>query len=491
MDEPNLSNESVGNRTRQSLLWYTIVPFSMEVLRFANSIILARILDPSDFGIIGIISVIMYYCDSYSDFGFGRAIIQKKNVEKGHYTSYFSFNITISLCFFLSAQLSSGAIAEFFNVPELASAIEVYSFLFLFTACAAGPTIKLSRELNFKTLAIINAIRVLIAMAVSLSLALNGYGFWSMIYSMISAQLVALILLLYVTRLFPKISLKIGYLKDLFHFGMWDFIGSQANLLADNMDKIIIGKILGTTALGFYDKAHGIARMPNDQISMRLSAISFSTFSRTQDDAGLLENYFSKMIIINAVLLFPVFLGLYWVADDFVLTLLGEKWVSMIECFKILLISFIFAALVNPINAMNNAAARVRPQTLIQVFLTIPMIGGLVIAAPYGIERVAMILLIYNVLFFLASFYLLNSYTKLGWNKLIKYLTPPTLLVAIMCFSLYILDILLSVDSEWQRLIWSIFVGGGVFGLSFLLLPFSQLRFLRKLVLSKLLQIKD
>ena len=102
----------------------------MQVLRFANSIILARILDPSDFGIIGIISVIMYYCDSYSDFGFGRAIIQKKNIHREHYSSYFSFNITVSLCFFLSAQLLSEVIAEFFGVPELAGAIEVFSFLF-------------------------------------------------------------------------------------------------------------------------------------------------------------------------------------------------------------------------------------------------------------------------------------------------------------------------------------------------------------------------
>ena len=186
--------------------------------------------------------------------------------------------MTVSLFFFVSAHLFSEAVAEFFGVPEITEAIEVFSFLFIFTAIAAGPITKLSRDLNFKTLAIINAVKVLISMAVSLSLALNGVGFWSMIYSMLSAQLVALVLLLYVTRLFPRVSFKFGYLKELFHFGLWDFLGAQVGLLGDNADKIILGKSLGTTALGFYDKAHGISRMPNDQISMRLSAIHFRRF---------------------------------------------------------------------------------------------------------------------------------------------------------------------------------------------------------------------
>jgi len=330
------------------------------------------------------------------------------------------------------------------------------------------------------------AVRVMVSIAVSLSLALNGFGFWSMIYSMISAQLVALVLLFYATRLFPKITLKFDYLKELYHFGLWDFIRSQVGLIGDNADKIIIGKVLGTTSLGFYDKAHGIARMPNDQISMSLSAISFSTFSRLQDDEALLENYFSKMIVINSVLLFPIYLGLFWVADDFVLTLLGEKWIPMIESFKILLISFLFFSISNPILAMNTASARVKPQTIIEIILTVPMIAGLILVSPYGIEMAAFVLLIFNLLFFLASYYLFNSYSKLGWIKLIKYLTPSSILVAIMCFTLFVLDGFLSEIREWQRLVWSIVVGCGVYGIFFLFLPFTQLKFLRKRVFSML-----
>ena len=135
---------------------------------------------------------------------------------------------------------------------------------------------------------------------------------------------------------------------------------------------------------------------------------------------------------------------------------------------------------------MNKAASRVKPQTLIEILLTIPMIAGLVVVVPYGIESAAMVLLIFNILFLLASYYLLNSYSKLGWNKLIKNLTPSSILVGTMCFALYILDSFLYVDNVWLRLVLSVFVGGSVYGIFFLLLPFGQLKFLREQFIIKL-----
>ncbi len=289
MSEPNLSNEEIADKTRKSLLWFTIVPFTMQVLRFGISILLARILSPSDFGLIGIISVLLYYCDSFSDFGFSKAIVQKKSIIQEHYSIFFTFNIVVSMCFFVAAQGFSGSIASFFETQDIGEALQVFSFLFLITAVSAGPLVKLKRELNFKAIAIIQAIRMSITMTLSLILALKGFAFWSIIYAMLFSHVIELLLLLYTTRQFPRISLEFGYLKELLHFGLWDFIGAQCRLVSENIDKIIIGKILGTTSLGYYDKAYGISRMPNDQISVRLSLISFSSFSRVQDDEELLE----------------------------------------------------------------------------------------------------------------------------------------------------------------------------------------------------------
>ena len=486
MKNSELSHSEVAHKTKQSLLWYTTVPFIVHFLRFANSIILARLISPSDFGIIGIVTVILYYCDSFSDFGFGKAIIQRDIITRHHFSSYFSFNISISLLFFISAQLFSETIADFFETPEIADAIEVTALLFLITACTAGPQVKLKRELNFKALAIIEAIKVTTSMATSLSLAINGYGFWSIIYAMLLAQTVSLVLLLYASRLMPAFCFNFKYLKELFHFSLWDFIGAQFKLVGDSADKIIIGKILGTSPLGFYDKALGLARMPNDQISLRLSHISFSSFSRIQNDSHELERYFFKIIILNSVILLPVLIGMLWVSEIFTLVLLGEQWLPLVTCLQIFAVSFIFTSFTNPIIAINSATARIKSQTLIRIMLTVALILGLIVATPYGIESAALVIMSFNIMMFFASYLLLNSYANFGWLKLITSLLPSMIIVACMCLALYVFELYFKATYEWQHLVLAILVGGISYAFAFLVIPFKRLAFLRKRIIARL-----
>ncbi len=486
MSESDKNTGSVAYRTRQSLIWYTTVPFTIHFLRFANSILLARLLSPSDFGIIGIITVILYYCDSFSDFGFGKAIIQRKEITRDHYTSYFSFNILVSLLFFLSAQFFSGNISSFYEIPELSAAIQACAFLFLITAVTAGAKVKLKRNLNFKSLAIIDGLRVAVQMATSLTLALHGFGFWSIISAMLLSNIFALILLLYVAKYVPRFSFDLSPLKNLFNFGLWDFIGSQFKLIGDSADKLIIGKILGADALGYYDKALGLARMPNDQISIRLSHISFSSFARIQNDKDELENFFFKILILNATLLFPILVGLIWISQSFVLVLLGERWLALVPSLQIFAISFIFTSLSNPVVAMNQAISQVKYQTLIQIGLTIFLVVGLLIFSDLGIESAALMILAFNFLMFIASYTLLNSTLKFGWGKLLVNLLPPISIVLGMSLALYVLSMFSNLMNDLWYLLFSLIIGGVSYSFLFLVIPFKKLGFLRNRVLRRL-----
>ncbi len=486
MTDSNFSKQQIAEKTKQSLIWYTTVPFIIHFVRFANSILLARLLSPSDFGIIGIVSVILYYCDSFSDFGFGKAIVQRRDISGQHYASYFSFNIMISMLFVAGGQLFAPSLAGFYEIPELEAAVRVYSLLFLITAFSSVAKIKLRRELSFKSLAIIEGIKVAIAMSISLTLAMKGFAFWAIIYAMLVSNSVAMVLLFVASGLVPRLSANLKPLRELLNFGAWDFIGAQFRLVGDSADKLIIGKVLGADFLGYYDKAFGLARMPNDQVSIRLSHISFSSFSRIQDDRTELEQSFFKIVILNATIVLPILVGLIWVSESFTAVLLGDKWLPIVPSMKILAASFIMVSLTNPIVAMNQAMAQVKHQTIIRIVLTVLLVFALLQVAPFGIQYAALAFLVFNALMFAASYALLKSHLGFGWSSLIISLLPPFFIVTCMSVALFAIHQFSGLGHGIAYLMAAIMTGGAVYALLFLMLPFSRLAFLRNRALTKI-----
>ncbi|TYK65761.1 lipopolysaccharide biosynthesis protein [Colwellia echini] len=481
------SVKDIDNRTKQGLIWYTVLPFLMHFVRIASAIWLARILSPSDFGIMGLVTVLFFYCDLFTSFGFSNAIIQRKTVNSIHYSSYFVFNIIISSGLFISFQLFSPSIAKYFSEPLLDDALKVFSIMFLLSACIAAPQANLKRNLNFKIMAIIEGTSMAISIVSSILLALNGFGFWSMIYSMILAQFVVLILTLITSRERLEFKFNGQAFKQLLNFGVWDFFWGQAVLLGENVDKLIIGKFLGTTQLGFYDKALGFAQMPNIQISRRLSQVSFSAFSRVQDDKAATSNYFTKIMALNAFICFPVFLGLSAVSRDFTLILLGDKWAPMISSLSLLSIAFLLASITAPIVSMNMAIGSIKQQTLIRFFCLIVLTVSLVMLVEEGIEAAAFVLILFYSVQLLASYYLLSYKFNWGWVKLLNLLWAPLVSAGVMYFVVSTIA-----DSTWFELrlmnfITAISCGVVTYVALFLLIPSSSWNYLRNKVINRLM----
>jgi O-antigen/teichoic acid export membrane protein len=480
------SVKDIDKKTKQGLIWYTALPFVMHFVRIASAIWLARILSPSDFGIMGLVTVLFFYCDLFTSFGFSNAIIQRKNVNSIHYSSYFVFNIVISSILFISFQLFSSSIANYFDEPLLIDALSVFSIMFILSACISAPQASLKRHLDFKIMAIIEGVSMAISIVSSIILALNGFGFWSMIYSMILAQFVVLILTLISSSERLEFKFNVQAFRQLLNFGLWDFFWGQAVLLGENVDKLIIGKFLGTTQLGFYDKALGFAQMPNIQIARRLSQVSFSAFSRVQGDKAATHNYFSKMMSLNALICFPVFLGLSAVSRDFTLILLGEKWAPMIDSLSLLSVAFLLSSITAPIVSMNMALGAIKQQTMIRFLCLIILTISLVVLVKRGIETAALALILFYSVQLVASYFLLNCKFNFGWKKLIDLLWAPLFSAGVM----YVVVITI-VDSSWFELRLLNFISAIACGVLtyvslFLAIPSTSWNYLRNNILNRI-----
>ncbi len=474
------SGADVSQKTKQSVMWYSTLPFATHMIRFLNSLLLARILAPEDFGIIGIITVILYYSDTFTDFGFAKAIINREQAPRAVYDTYFAFNLVISLLILIFAQLGANNIATFFEIPELEAAVQVFTLMVVITAMSAPMKVKMRRELNFKALALIEAFKVAVSISVSLTLAIKGYGFWALITAMLVSQAVTLIPLSVITRYVPLPVFSWALMRDLFRFGKWDFASGQLRLIANNIDKLIVGKSLGAAQLGFYDKALGLAKMPHDQISIKIANIAFSTFSRTRQNADELMYYFRRLTATNAVIICPLLAGFAAVAEPFVLLILGDKWAPMISSLVLLCAGFAISALANPVESINIASGKIVMQTMLSLVLTAGLVASMLVVVSAGIEAVATIVVVFHSLRAVSAGMLLCFHLRLPFVAVIAPLWLPLMASLIMFMGLRTADAsLLAQHSDFLRLMILIPTGALSYALLVWFIPSKDFAFIR------------
>lgn len=469
----------IGRKTVESILWYTIAPILLQIVRFGSTVILARILSPHDFGIIGIASAITFYCNNLSTFGLGNAIVQKKEITIDHVHTFFTINIFISiiLCFVFVSFAEN--ISNFFEIKELADVIKGYSLIFILTSFYTIGYTKLRRNLEFKQLSMNEITKTFFSVATSLTLALAGYQYWSLLIGSLVSVSIATVSINFRARILPRILFRKQAFVELYNFACWNFFSQQIRLVSEYLDKLIIGKFLGATPLGFYEKSFSIACMPNEQIANKIGVVAFSTFSRSQGDMEEIRYYFIRIFTITTFAVFPIYFGLFAVSDSFVLVLLGQKWEAMIPSFKILLVAFFVSSLSSIFSTANIACGNHKGDTKIRLAcLTVsaPCVG---LVAKNGIELVAVVIFLHNFLFLFCSTYLVKSKLSLSTQTIIKIIFPALTGAGLMLIIILIAHKLFFVNPNAIYLLLEIIFGTMIYGIWFLCTKFKEWHFMK------------
>lgn len=456
-EEDDLSK--IGEKTKQGLIWTTVGPSVFQIFRFVISIAIARILEPKDFGIMGVASIVIYYTNSLSNFGIGNALIQLKKVNNSHFKTFFSFNMAISLILAVMLCLSSGYLAYFFKVVELELVFKVVSLIFIITAFYAIPLALLRRNLMFKLITKIEIVKGFINIVTSLILAKYGFGYWSLVYGLLAGNLCSTIIAIFVSKWKPSFGFYVREFKEIINFSSWNFVSAQLILVGEHLDKFLIGKFLGPVQLGFYEKSFGISFMPIEHVSQKIGNVVFSTFSRVKTDESQLRYYFVRTLTINTLICFPVLIGLLSVADHFVIVLLGEKWAPMLPSYKILLFSFMFASLISCFNSLNLSCDNYKKQILARFFSLLCFGILLLLTVPSGIVGVSVSVLFYNLILFLCSYYAATKIISISLVKLIHVVLPAVLSSCLMYAVVKVFTSYLFYAYNLWNLVFLVFIG--------------------------------
>jgi O-antigen/teichoic acid export membrane protein len=318
-------------------------------LRVGSLMILARLLDPKDFGLVGMVTAITGVLSLFRDFGLSSATIQRVEVTVAQVSTLFWINVLVGmlLCFLLAA--ASPLVARFYHEPRLVSVTIALSTGFLFNALGIQHSAMLQREMRFAVLSTIDVVALMLSVATGIGMAIAGYGYWSLVATTIIPPFVTTVGLWIATKWVPGLPNRDAGIHSMLRFGGLVTLNSLIYYVAYNFDKVLLGRFWGAEAIGVYGRAYQIVNIPTENLNSAVGEVAFSALSRVQNDAARLKSYFLKGYSLVLALTVPVTIVGALCANDLILVVLGPKWGATAPIFRLLAPTILIFGMINPL----------------------------------------------------------------------------------------------------------------------------------------------
>ena len=403
-------------KIKSGFLWLLTGAGVQAVMRILFTAVLARLLTPSDFGLLASAMIVIGFADLFSQMGVGPALVQTKELSAEKISSAFTFSIGLGVLLILIFSFINPLIAAFFEMPNLLLILNVLIFLFPIKSFTQLSYSLLQRDFEFKELAGLDVVSYIIGYGgVGISLAYLGYGVWALVYGIFSQSIIYSILLYWLKP--HKMSMRVNNtaLNELLAFGKGFTIARFFNYWASKGDYLVVGKLLGAESLGFYSRAYGLMNAPKNILGKVVDTVMFSGFSKIQDDKKRLSESLNKALQLGMVVILPFTISGVILAPEIVYILLGDGWDKVIIPFKILVVGVIFRINTKILASSLKGIGKVNLIAKIQFYYLLLIILGSTIGAYFGgISLVAVCVLAVLIIYFL-MYYIAVSF-ELDYN---------------------------------------------------------------------------
>lgn len=340
---------SLKQKTISGILWSATDNFSQKGIAFIVGIVLARILTPKEFGLIGMITVFISLSESLINSGFSQALIRKKDCTETDYSTVFYFNLATGILFFGILYAAANSISSFFNEPQLESLVQVLGIILIIDSLTLIQRTTLAKRIDFKLQTKISVISSLFSGGLGIAMAYNGFGVWSLVYKTLSQQFMNSLLLWIWNKWRPMMIFSIKSFKELFTFGYKLLLSGLIDTTYRNLYYLIIGKYFSAQELGFYTRAQMFNDLPSANLTGIMSRVTFPVLAQLQEDPVKLKAGYKRMIKAIMFISMILMAGLAVIAEPLVIFLIGEKWRPSVLYLQLLT----FVGMMFPLHALN------------------------------------------------------------------------------------------------------------------------------------------
>lgn len=424
--------ESLKQKTVKGTIWSAIESFSVQGIQFIVMLIMARLLTPSDYGIVGMIAIFMAVSDSLINSGFSQALIRKTDRTEIDNSTVFYFNIVIGFILYGILFFTAPLIARFYNEPILIPVLRIFAIILIFNSVTVVQIAQFTIKIDFKTQAKATLSSVIISGGIGIFLAYKGYGVWALVIQQLIKSFLNTIILWFLSSWRPVFAYSWQSFREMFKFGSKLLASGLIDTLYNNIYALVIGKVYRAADLGYYSRSSSFSNFASASLTGIIGRVSYPVLCSIQnDDQRLCEGY-SKLMRVQSFIIFPLMIGMASVAKPMILTLLTEKWIYS----AVLLVPICFAGMWYPVHALNLSVLKVKGRSdlflKLEIIKKILGIAILVGTVPLGLYWMCWGSVLSSIICLLINTHYTKRLINLGFLQQIKDLLPTLSLSAVM-----------------------------------------------------------
>ncbi|WP_017495379.1 lipopolysaccharide biosynthesis protein [Flavobacterium sp. WG21] len=477
-----MHDTSLKSTAIKGVVWSAVDKFAIQFGQFIVGIVLARILLPEDFGVIGMLTIFIALSQTFVESGLGTGLIQRQNRTHIDFSTVFVFNLAVSVFFYALLFFSAPYIASFFNQPKLIDLLRVLGLILILNAFAVVQRTKLTIAIDFKSLAKSNVIGMIAGGVCGVTAAISGYGVWALVIQMLVGTFSTSLSLWFLGNWTPSVVFSKKSFTSLFGYGSKLLMAGLYAQILNNTYNICLGKFYAPASLGHYTRAKSFADLSAGIIVSIVQQATFPVLATVQNDRERLVSIYSRMIRMSAFFIIPLMTLIALLAKPIVIVLLTEKWISLIP----LLQWMVFARIFLPMSAINmnllNAVGR--SDLYLKVDLSkLPLtILAMIITIPLGVKAIIIGHVVTSALSFIINAYLPGKFYGYGAIKQLKDMVP--FFIAAFGMAILVFAMTCFVDNLILQLLLGVVLGGVTYLFISYLLKLEELKEVWQLMLS-------
>lgn len=430
-----MSNESIKAKTISSMLWRLSENGLSQAVNFAISIILARMLLPEDYGVVALVSVFIALCDKLVVSGLATSLIQKKDADNVDFSTIFFFSLGVAGLLYAALFALAPLIADFFSAYDkalLVSVVRVMGLQVILVAVNSVQSSYVSRTMQFKRFFWSTLGGIIASAVVGIWMAYAGYGVWALVAQSLVRMAGSMVVLWFTVKWRPQFVFSAERFKSLYNYGWKIFAASMIKTLYNDLRSLVIGKFYSSADLAFYNKGQSFPLLVENNVAGPIDSVFFSAIAKKQSSKAEMLSILRRTVKVSAYVLTPLLVGLAAVAEPLIEVLLTRTWLPCAFYLRVLSFSFVLA----PVEIENLQAIKaVGRSDLVLKLEIIKKTAGivlLVVAIPFGVEAIAVSLLVGNVFAALSNAYPNRKLVGYGYWQQLTDVLPALLMSAAM-----------------------------------------------------------